>query len=127
MIEIGKILLLSFITILVDSIYLNLSSGHYKSLIYKIQGSKLKMDYISAMFAYILIVFTIYYFVIERKLSYKDSFILGFCIYGIYEFTNKAIIKNWDWFSVVLDTIWGGLLYLIVYYLYKKLEKNLYR
>jgi uncharacterized membrane protein len=49
--------------------------------------------------------------------SVKTAFILGFVIYGIYELTNAAIINKWGWKYVVMDTLWGGILYALVTYI----------
>ena len=60
-----------------------------------------------------------YYFIIYKKGSYLDAFLLGFFIYGVYETTNMAIIKNWDYRIGLIDLSWGGFLFLITSYLYK--------
>jgi len=44
---------------------------------------------------------------------------LGIFVYGVYELTNRAIFKNWEWKTVVLDTLWGGILFTSVAYIYK--------
>ena len=42
----------------------------------------------------------------------------------VYETTNKAILKKWTWFTVLLDGIWGGILFatttFIIYKLFSK-------
>ena len=35
---------------------------------------------------------------------------------GIFELTNHAIIKKWDFSFVVMDTVWGSVLYALVSY-----------
>ena len=40
-----------------------------------------------------------------------DAFLLGIVIYGVYESTNYAILKNWNIKAVALDTLWGGILF----------------
>lgn len=32
-------------------------------------------------------------------------------IYGVYETTNYALFKNWSILTVIIDTLWGGLLF----------------
>ena len=42
-----------------------------------------------------LLLFVIYKFIILERKSPNDAFLLGFCIYGIFDFTNIAsVIKN---------------------------------
>jgi uncharacterized membrane protein len=45
-------------------------------------------------------------------------------IYGVYETTNYAIIKKWSPYAIVLDTVWGGILYTLVTYFTRKLIRN---
>jgi len=116
--DIINIIKLSIIVLLLDIITLKYIIGPYfGDLINKIQSSPMKMNYISAIIAYILIIASIYIFIINNNFTtnkkYILSFLLGIFIYGIYETTNKAIIKDWTWKAVIIDTTWGGLLYLI--------------
>jgi uncharacterized membrane protein len=117
------IIKLSIIVLLLDIITLKYIIGPYfGDLINKIQSSPMKMNYISAIIAYILIIASIYIFIINNNFTtnkkYILAFLLGIFIHGIYETTNKAIIKDWTWKAVIIDTIWGGLLYLISTYLF---------
>jgi uncharacterized membrane protein len=80
-------------------------------MIYKIQGSRLKLNLISTLIVYIIICFQIYYFIFLNKATLMQSFLLGSSTYGIYEFTNMSIFKGWDYKMAILDTLWGGLLY----------------
>ena len=63
---------------------------------------------------YIFIAIVLYYFIIREKRSILESFLLGLCIYAIYELTNKTLFTNWKWTTVIIDSIWGGLLFMIV-------------
>lgn len=42
--------------------------------------------------------------------SIMNASIIGVMSYACYELTNKALIQNWSWQLVIIDTIWGGLL-----------------
>ncbi|MEW5906815.1 MAG: DUF2177 family protein [Elusimicrobiota bacterium] len=35
---------------------------------------------------------------------------LGFTVYGVYNFTNLALLKGWTWQVVLADVAWGTLL-----------------
>lgn len=37
--------------------------------------------------------------------------LFGFVVYGIYEFTNLAILYHWPLPMVIVDTLWGGVLF----------------
>ena len=120
---IKNIILLAIIFVLVDAGFLYLMSNNFQSLIQKIQGSPLKMKLIPAIVCYIILVSSLYYFVIYKKGSYYDAFLLGFFIYGVYETTNMAIFKYWSPSVGLIDLSWGGFLFLISTYLYKNIIK----
>ena len=55
---------------------------------------------------------------LETK-SYKQAFVYGLCIYGVYDFTTLALLKGYDWKFAVADTLWGGILFVIGRHLLK--------
>ena len=120
---IKNIALLSLIFVFVDIFFLYLMRNNFQSMITKIQGSPLNMKLIPAIACYIILVSSIYYFIIVKKGSYIDAFLLGFFIYGVYETTNMAILKDWSIKIGLIDLTWGGFLFLITTYLYKKTIK----
>lgn len=122
--EIKKLLITAGIFTLVDSVYLTTTSHHFKSLIRNIQGDPLVLKMLPTFLCYIALVFGLYYFIIKDGRSYVDAGILGLVIYAVYEFTNKAIFDNWTWFTVLLDTTWGGILFASTTYLVYKIYGN---
>lgn len=112
---------MSSLVILIDMIYLKLIKNYFNEQIRLIQGSNLEMDYIAAILAYVFICIVLYYFIINQNRTIQEAFLLGLSIYMIYELTNKGIIKNWKWKTVLLDGIWGGILFSLVTYLYMKI------
>jgi uncharacterized membrane protein len=115
--KIGLIVL--FIDILWINIYMK---QHFRELVLNIQGEDLNLKIIPTIISYFLIIFSIYYFIIRENKLYLDSFILGIIIYGIFEATSMAIFKKWDYYTLILDTIWGGILYVISFAIYKKID-----
>ena len=61
-----------------------------------------------------------YYFIVNKRQSILDAFLLGISVYGVYETTNYAIFKDWNPLIGLVDTIWGGILFSITYFLYLK-------
>ena len=94
-----------------DFIYLSAFSKFFNNLIISIQGSPIKMNVMGALLCYILLIFGVNYFIIDPKKPLADAFLLGVVIYGVYETTTYAIFKNWSIKSVLLDTLWGGILF----------------
>ncbi len=103
--------------ILVDSIYLFLIKDLFQKQILKIQRKPLKINYFAAFLCYIFLSIGIYFF--TNKSIFK-AFILGIVIYGVYETTTKALLSNWQWDIVIIDTLWGGMLFSIVTFIRNK-------
>ncbi len=109
--------------LLLDFIYLSTFSDFFNNVVKAVQGYKIKFNPVGAILCYILLIFGLNYFIIDKKKSLTDAFLFGIVVYGVYETTTYAILKNWKLSSVVLDTLWGGILFGIVtaiFYQYKK-------
>ena len=111
-------LLILILVLLLDLCYLSIVQSTMLKVIKNVQNKPLKIKWIYFILCYLVISFTIYYFVIKERKSILYSFILGFCIYAIYETTNMTILTNWSQNVVILDTIWGGVLFSLVNYIY---------
>ena len=107
----------AIVLILIDSIYLYTVSNYFNKQIFSIQKSEIKLELVSAIICYLFLVFGIYYFIIKDKRPIFDAFLLGMVIYMVYETTNKAILKNWNWKTVLLDGVWGGILFALTTYI----------
>lgn len=118
-----NILLLGFIFIIVDSIFLYLMKNNFQKMIMSVQKSDLKLKIIPTIICYIILISSIYYFIIYKNNNLLDAFLLGFFIYGVFETTNMAIFKKWDYKVGIIDMIWGGVLFLITTYLYLYIKK----
>ena len=105
------LLVSAIILISIDFVYLNVMKGYFDNQVKSIQGSPIKMNYLGAAICYILLIIGINYFIIKPRKSVSDAFLLGIVIYGVYETTNYALFKNWSILTVIIDTLWGGLLF----------------
>jgi len=121
--HVSKILVSAIIFVVIDSIYLNIIKDFFSNQIKLVQGFNIKMNYIATIICYIFLVFGINYFIIKPKRSIYDAFLLGIVIYGVFETTNMALFSKWSWMTVIIDTLWGGVLFglttLIVSMIYK--------
>ena len=111
------LILTAIVLILVDSIFLGSVASFFQKMITKIQGSPMTMDPIATFLVYIVLVSGLYYFIIQREAPISDALLLGWLVYLTYELTNKAILKNWNYTAVLIDGLWGGLLFAITTYL----------
>jgi uncharacterized membrane protein len=120
-----NIIYIAIIMLVIDSIYLTLIKRFFNKQIKTIQGSDIKLNYLGAVICYPIMIFGLYYFIIKNKKNYKnnyqmirDAVILGWVIYGVYESTNLAVFKKWDLKTVLVDGIWGGILFGLTTYIY---------
>lgn len=119
------ITVLSIIVLMLDMLYITSIKNTFNKLVVGVQGSDIKLNLIATFLDYSLIIFSIFYFIIQKNTSVEEAMILGLCIYGIYELTNMAVLKQWKWEIVVIDSIWGAVLYGLSTYLYKQIIQKL--
>lgn len=98
------------VILLLDSIFLYSMGPLFKNQIEKVQQSPFRMNYFGAILAYVLLIFGLYWFIIKENKGLIDAFLLGIIIYGVYEGTTKALLKKWDYKTMIIDTLWGGIL-----------------
>jgi uncharacterized membrane protein len=114
----------SVLLVLVDSVYLYfIGKPVFDKTVAAIQNSPLVVNIPPAIFTYILMAILLNYFIISVNKSPFDAFILGFCTYGIFDFTNMAIFKKYNLRTAITDTLWGAILFFsvtwITYYVKK--------
>jgi len=113
--------LTAIILLLLDFIYLSATSGFFQSMIQSIQcGKKMEIRIIGAVITYICLIALLNVFIFNSNRGVKDAFLLGICVYGVYETTNYAIIDKWSKTSVIIDTLWGGILFAGTTYIMQK-------
>ena len=97
--------------LVLDTMYLyNTKNGVFKML-KDIQKEDVIIKKFPLLIIYLLIGFGIYYFIVKPRKSIEDAFMLGVVVYGIYEFTNYAILNDWGLLFTLMDTFWGGVLF----------------
>ena len=104
-------ILVSILFVAVDSFYLSSVSKYFNKQVRDIQGSDLVLKIFPTFLCYVILSLCVYYFGVVKKLTLTESFFLGIFVYGVYETTNMAILKNWRWMTVLMDTVWGGVLF----------------
>jgi uncharacterized membrane protein len=94
----------------------------------RFDGGSLETNYLAALIAYLLMIIMAVMFlspVIESKGSNIQvvslGFIFGFCLFGVFDFTNVALMNNYPWNFALIDSSWGGVMYSIVGLSLKKL------
>jgi uncharacterized membrane protein len=61
--------------------------------------------------SYVFILLAFKYFIINKKMSSKDAFILGLVIYGVFDMTNLALFDKYNINTAIIDTLWGATLF----------------
>jgi uncharacterized membrane protein len=111
-------IIISTVTLLVlDGIYLYLTSKLFSDQITNIQRVVMQFKPIGAVVCYILLIVGLNYFIIQRNRSVTEAFFLGLVIYGVYDSTNYATLKKWTAELSILDTIWGGSVFALTTYI----------
>jgi uncharacterized membrane protein len=77
----------------------------------EVQRVVLEVRSLGAIICYSLLIFGLYYFIIKDRRPVKDAMILGFLVYGVYESTTYALLKKWRLRTMMIDTLWGGILF----------------
>ena len=115
--NITNLIISSILLLSVDSLYLSFIKDFFKKQIEKVQKSSFQINIYGAVLSYLFLIIGINYFIIQPRRSYVDAFLLGLVIYGVYEGTTYALLKDWNINTVVIDTLWGGILFTLVTYL----------
>lgn len=116
-------LLSAIIFVTLDSFYLGLMKGYFENQVKSIQGSPLKINLLGAIICYIFLILGLNYFIIKPNKSIQDAFLFGLVIYAVFETTNLALFKNWSWITVIIDSLWGGILFALTTFLVKKINR----
>ncbi len=80
----------------------------------RIQDGKFNPILWSAMVVYIFLPLGILFFCLPIATNLPHALwvggLFGLVVYGVYEFTNYALLKNWGLPVVFLDLVWGAIL-----------------
>jgi len=140
---ITDLVVLAIIVLALDAVFLYTISDLFSRQIMLVQGTALKVNIPSAAICYVLIVLGLYYFVLRhiivpnassaaaaiQNMRLRDgmiaAFFLGVFVYGVYETTTLALLRNWSPMTAVIDTTWGGTLFALsayLFYTYKSMD-----
>ena len=97
--------------LILDSLYLSSIGTMFSNLVVNIQRTALMIKPIGVILCYLVLILGFYYFILKDKRSPMDAFLLGVFVYAVYELTNYATIKKWPVSLVLLDSVWGGVLF----------------
>lgn len=131
--EYTKNIIIIIIVLILDILWITTNIDMYSKSIEKIQKSEINIRYHYAFIAYLFVIGTTIYITIPYALSRINNYdsninnlyysfiyggIIGFCIYGIYNFTCLSIYQDYDIKVAMIDTLWGTILNTIVVFIY---------
>ena len=112
---IKQLAVMAIVMLLLDIVYLSTIGAHvFSPMIKTIQcGTPLQLKLLPAALVYIVMISGLYYFIIRHNRSVLEAAFLGLLVYLVYDLTNIAILSNYLWSAVILDGLWGGILFAI--------------
>lgn len=117
--------LTAFFLLGLDGLYLALNQNYLESSISRIQNAPVKINWVGLVLCYLILITGVYYFIVRPNKSYLDAFLLGVFVYGMYETTNYATLIKWKPEMVVMDTLWGGILFALTAFFVKLTIKKM--
>lgn len=101
--------------ILLDTLWLGVFAKHfYTQALSHLMRPSGKINLYAAVIVYALMVIGILFFVIPKSDGFQSAFLFGalfgFILYGVYDFTNYALLATWPLRVLLLDITWGTLL-----------------
>ena len=142
--SISDLIAVAVIILALDAVFLTLTKDLFARQVMLVQGTAMKVNIPSAAVCYVLIVLGLYYFVLRHIIvpnatsaaasiqtmrlgdGIRAAFFLGVLVYGVYETTTLAILRNWSPMTAVIDTTWGGTLFALSAYLFYKYKTLVY-
>jgi uncharacterized membrane protein len=106
-----SLLVLFFSFVALDILFFWVNQAFLDKIIRGVQGKSAKVRVAGALLCYVALTLLMYF---TLSLDYLKTFGLGAGVYAVYEGTNYAIFEKWPASMVLIDTVWGGLLFVLV-------------
>lgn len=106
-------LAIALLIVVLDLPWLTLTQPYVKEMF----GPELTLRILPAIVVYLALA---YLAKLPKKAS--DAFLLGLSVYAVYDFTNLATLKRYDWRFAIADSLWGGVLFTAVFYILRQIK-----
>ena len=110
-----QLLTIAAVMVAMDAVWLTARGAASRTMIAAIQGSPLKVRWLPAAIVYVLMIASVWYFAVRDAKGWVDAAkagaALGAVVYGVYDFTNYAILTQWSFPYAIADWIWGTVLF----------------
>jgi len=113
------------IFLLLDFVFLYSQRKTFESQVITVQKTALILKPAGAIACYFFLLAGLYYFILRERKTPLEAMFFGLVVYGVYETTTYALLKNWKVETVIVDVLWGGALFylttLLTYWIAKKI------
>lgn len=99
-----------------DYLFLSFFGPKFILMVQNIQNKRVTLNYFTMFITYLIMTFQLYYFIIHKKNTIFDAFLLGFTTYAIFDLTNLSLFKNYSYSIAIIDMLWGATLYSLTTY-----------
>lgn len=123
------------ILFVLDAVWLNTVSGPFYfeqlSEIGRFKNGEWDIRLIPGFIVYLMMAAAIEVFIFNNqsvdglKSTLFHGALLGFLIYGVYDFTNRAILLDYPMAMVIVDVAWGSILFTAVTFLKYQLKNKI--
>ena len=115
-----ELLKIFIILILLDAVYLYFTKDMFGEMVARIQRVAMQVRLWSGAVVYVFMSIALYWFILKDRRPVWEAGLLGLATYGVYEFTNYALFKNYDLKIAIIDTVWGATLFALTTWIYYK-------
>ena len=103
---------LSAVALLIDLVWLSLQAERFSAIVREIQGGRpMHVRWWAAIPVYVALGY-----LALRVDSPLDAFCTGLAVYAVYDFTQVATLERYPMWFAFVDSVWGGVLLLFVWY-----------
>ena len=112
-----QLLTIAAVMVAMDAVWLTARGAASRTMIAALQGSPLKVRWPPAAIVYVLMIAGLWYFAVREAKDWADAAkrgaALGAVVYGVYDFTNYAILSRWELPYALADWVWGTVLFAV--------------
>lgn len=123
--QLKEIFVTAVVYLTIDLFYINSKKNYFSEFFKQVQGKPLVFRKSAAFFAYLLLVAGLYFFIIKDRKNIIYAFLFGLFVYGVYDLTNYATLKNWTFEFVLKDTLWGGIVFALSTFIIYEIIKRI--
>lgn len=108
---------IAVVMLVLDVTWLTATAASSRQVIAKIQGKPLEIRWLGTAAVYVVMIVALWFFAVEPSKTWYEAAgrgaALGFAMYGVYDLTNYATLKDYPLHFVATDMAWGTYLFAV--------------